>query len=1295
MRKRLLYQQDPTRRPRWLYLLFALLLLPLGSWAQTDYGITIGGVAVTSNNATNVMGDNGTPTVTFDSSTNTLTLNNAQVNGTITSSITNLNLHLVGSSVFTVNTEQEKATLFEYTGAEQSPTLTVSTDNIGASLSAHATSSNNKLNDVYWYSIEFSEGNSNYWVYTTGIDVNSLWYCHISKPYVWVAGEPIDDSNLDEYASGGNLNFNKDTNTLTFTEFQTDYAAYNLVKSNLANLNIVASGSNEIIMESPISNCMVFQYTGASGENSSLNLVLQDGATIKAKWNTGNSSTDYLINGFTESNISTDLDTATDGSPFAEAKNSAIIIANVTFYNLWVEGTQANSVNAEQIVSYNDGFVSFDGNNTVTLNNYSSQNNDSEIVPPFITNGIGNLTISLVGDNEIRGYSSFLAKSDAGGENYTATFTTTVNDAGKLILYDDVSTGHTVNYINGLGTSEGEDGDYVPYLEISLADYHLIVGNVPVNSGNAANILADDIVNNGKASFNLETNTLTLNGVNLSSEWESLSINSELDNLTINLTGTNTVDGGIYYDGSDNGTLSFTGSGSLAISNSDGVITGFASVDFGSFNLTSESSPGFKLNEQTHLPQSANGEDVVTQLTLTTTAVYPIWVLDHSDYSVAYYKQVTAENKANVLGDDFSSVSYNGNGTLTLKSASVADMNGSSFIIGETINALTVHLIGYNQIGGSGMYAFEFLDESTTLTFTTSESLPGEMVSYSIPYDDENLGVYGHMSNSTAISCQNGLALNDITIGVPSTTTFNVTRISGFVSVVNDEDDSDFMYTNNSSFRGSHAELSHENPLYVKVLSQGETTATASLWPSDLANPSLINKVTFQFDWGTCENTAVTVQVKDMKFAYNEQTELYSWQSDGINYSDAISLTTADADGIIEIPLTSTVTSEYIQLYFSSNQEFSIVPISVALTRVPSYNIEVDGVLVSQLNATNVLGDGKVSFNNETNTLTLNNASISVAEERPAIDYMGTANLTISLIGANTIESNGGCEAIRYNGYESHPTLTFAKGDAQPCSLTISTEEETVISSGFSQVNGVNDIGNATGNNLTLLSDGAATYDPESNGLCTPGQEENEYLPVLSVTIKDVYNISIAFGERHWATYAAPVNQEVPEELTAYIVTGVSDNEATVQQVEYLPQGIGVLLYKEEQGAGAEQYTTFAYEGQTTTFSANKLVATTAATAVSSLASASTSVYVLYNDNFVKATSGTIAAGRCYLPLATTVSAGSRLAISFDEAVTGIGSLTTLPSPKSKEGVYNLNGQRVTNPTKGLFIVNGKKVIIK
>ena len=39
--------------------------------------------------------------------------------------------------------------------------------------------------------------------------------------------------------------------------------------------------------------------------------------------------------------------------------------------------------------------------------------------------------------------------------------------------------------------------------------------------------------------------------------------------------------------------------------------------------------------------------------------------------------------------------------------------------------------------------------------------------------------------------------------------------------------------------------------------------------------------------------------------------------------------------------------------------------------------------------------------------------------------------------------------------------------------------------------------------------------------------------------------------------------------------------------------------------------------------------------------------------------------------------------------------MTTMPQHRGSEAVYNLNGQRVTRPTKGLYIVNGKMVVIK
>lgn len=51
--------------------------------------------------------------------------------------------------------------------------------------------------------------------------------------------------------------------------------------------------------------------------------------------------------------------------------------------------------------------------------------------------------------------------------------------------------------------------------------------------------------------------------------------------------------------------------------------------------------------------------------------------------------------------------------------------------------------------------------------------------------------------------------------------------------------------------------------------------------------------------------------------------------------------------------------------------------------------------------------------------------------------------------------------------------------------------------------------------------------------------------------------------------------------------------------------------------------------------------------------------------------------------------------VVFGDETEGVDSLTASPSPKGEESVYTLSGQRVTQPTKGLYIVNGKKMIIK
>ena len=72
-------------------------------------------------------------------------------------------------------------------------------------------------------------------------------------------------------------------------------------------------------------------------------------------------------------------------------------------------------------------------------------------------------------------------------------------------------------------------------------------------------------------------------------------------------------------------------------------------------------------------------------------------------------------------------------------------------------------------------------------------------------------------------------------------------------------------------------------------------------------------------------------------------------------------------------------------------------------------------------------------------------------------------------------------------------------------------------------------------------------------------------------------------------------------------------------------------------------------------------------------------------------------AGKAYLQIPTTdVPAGARMAVVFNDETTGVSEKVKVNSEEfATAQYYNLSGQRVEKPTKGLYIVNGKKVIVK
>ncbi|MBR2237628.1 MAG: hypothetical protein IJ887_07100 [Prevotella sp.] len=89
--------------------------------------------------------------------------------------------------------------------------------------------------------------------------------------------------------------------------------------------------------------------------------------------------------------------------------------------------------------------------------------------------------------------------------------------------------------------------------------------------------------------------------------------------------------------------------------------------------------------------------------------------------------------------------------------------------------------------------------------------------------------------------------------------------------------------------------------------------------------------------------------------------------------------------------------------------------------------------------------------------------------------------------------------------------------------------------------------------------------------------------------------------------------------------------------------------------------------------------------------------YGLSGNQFVKVNGGTVPAGKALLPASEVDIQGggsdSRLTFVF-EGTQGIKTIEHSPLTID-DSVYNLNGQRVVTPKKGLYIVNGKKVLVK
>ena len=234
--------------------------------------------------------------------------------------------------------------------------------------------------------------------------------------------------------------------------------------------------------------------------------------------------------------------------------------------------------------------------------------------------------------------------------------------------------------------------------------------------------------------------------------------------------------------------------------------------------------------------------------------------------------------------------------------------------------------------------------------------------------------------------------------------------------------------------------------------------------------------------------------------------------------------------------------------------------------------------------------------------------------------------------------------------------------------------------------------GNYTETGLSLTASSAGTFSEEitipagsSVAICNEtAYNSNILIDYLTLTPAGQNATITAAG---WATLytTCPLDFSGVEGLTAYTAT-LDGSTVTLTEVADVPANTGVVLKGE-----ANTYEIPAIASSETA----KGDLEGSATDINVEDDALNVYYVLAKTGdedarFAKVTSGTIAAGKSFLKVAKN---GARESYSIGGiAPTAIESIQAL---QENGELFNLNGQRVAAPQKGLYIVNGKKVIMK
>ena len=935
----------------------------------------------------------------------------------------------------------------------------------------------------------------------------------------------------------------------------------------------------------------------------------------------------------------------------------------------------------QNILNDENKSVVFDGDHTLILNN-AEIFNDAEVGGGIISSDYENLTIDLKGNNFIS--TKYLPAIAGGRDNCNITFTSTSTSPGSLTM-KSIKKRTLVSNVNIL-----YDTDFIPtFIDPSDATslegaYEVIIAKgaavglniagVLVTSDNASHITGDGI--EGTVTYNAANNTLTLTDATINGH-----ITSTLSDLTVEVAGSNTLTA-ILYEGSTSGTLTIKKAPSstyskLTLQNStEAVISSFSTVSLdGMHFLTPE-------NYSSETTSSDWNSDIHEAIILETP---PITVAGISPDEDGNFIDKTSSKP--IAGVTFAT----NTSTLMLDNAQIVSAKG---IVWTGEGNLTIQFSGNNCIdcssgnsdnegvciqgNSSSTLTFTAENNTSTLTLTPSpnnskSAISGfNSVTYEKGYGIYDTGNYGPIPDNlepgkeVIISCGQPVGLSVAGVIV---TSGNEADILGDGKVSFDSENNK-LTLNQATIKGI---IESSNDLVVHLKGSNTISDFGEHPPFYYSNTR--HTLTFTQEKVEIDNSPIFGSLK----AIYGNSSSFSWINEPSANTISTTFETEKKTGWFQ---ESNETEKYSIIKYVEYYDLSL-------------SISIEGW----------------TFGDTPNTPTLEGNSgggaVTWKYKYPdSNEFVETAPTSDSQAGEYTVKAEV-AETGNYLAGSAEKTFTIAQLDISDAVITLDNEELTYngkeqsvnvtkvmagdieVAADYYEVsdNSGTEVGNYT---LTVTaklknSDGS---DFKNN---FTGTATAEFKIVYRKVTSEELGFSNSDSQPSGTYYSETEDLGVPDGMVAYIITGINGNSVTTQRVSYIPKGVAVLVEKGQSSESPNDATPYP--------STLPLKGTLEPVDVTSITGGT--VYVLYNGEFVKSTSGTIPAHRCYLLVAASVASGTRsFGIDHGDGTTALREVRSegVKGEKWADGAWHdLQGRHLSaKPTKpGLYLHNGKKAVIK